>query len=84
MAVSVTAKRRFPWAEKSSSFFHFPTAKTRRAQREEAMNKTKEEIAQSAEPVVDAMLKVPRALGPGLLESTYQACLAHESTGTSL
>jgi GxxExxY protein len=28
--------------------------------------------------VVDAMLEVHRALGPGLLESTYQACLAHE------
>jgi GxxExxY protein len=28
--------------------------------------------------VVDAMVKVHRALGPGLLESTYQACLAHE------
>lgn len=28
--------------------------------------------------VVDAMLKVHRELGPGLLESTYQVCLAHE------
>ena len=28
--------------------------------------------------MVDAMLKVHRALGPGLLESTYQACLAYE------
>ena len=35
------------------------------------MNKTKEEIEQTAEQVVDAMLKVRRALGPGLLESTY-------------
>ena len=43
------------------------------------MNKTKEEIEQIAEQVVDAMLKVHRALGPGLLESTYQACLAHEA-----
>ena len=42
------------------------------------MNKTKEEIEQIAELVADAMLKVHRALGPGLLESTYQACLAHE------
>ncbi|MGO9920104.1 MAG: GxxExxY protein [Isosphaeraceae bacterium] len=42
------------------------------------MNKTKEEIEQTAEQVVDAMLKVHRALGPGLLESTYQVCLAHE------
>ncbi len=48
------------------------------------MHQTKEEIEQIAEQVVDSMLKVHRALGTGLLESTYQACLAHESTGTSL
>ena len=36
------------------------------------MNKTKEEIEQTAEQAVDAMLKVHRALGPGLLESTDQ------------
>jgi GxxExxY protein len=28
--------------------------------------------------VVDAGLKVHRALGPGLLESAYEACLVHE------
>jgi GxxExxY protein len=28
--------------------------------------------------VVDAGLKVHRALGPGLLESAYEHCLAHE------
>lgn len=28
--------------------------------------------------VVDAGLKVHRALGPGLLESAYEQCLAHE------
>jgi GxxExxY protein len=28
--------------------------------------------------VVDAALKVHRALGPGLLESVYEQCLAHE------
>jgi len=28
--------------------------------------------------VVDAALKVHRALGPGLLESVYEFCLAHE------
>ena len=42
------------------------------------MKKTREEIEQIAEVVVDAMVKVHRALGPGLLESAYQACLAHE------
>jgi len=31
-----------------------------------------------AQDIVDAALKVHRALGPGLLESAYQACLAHE------
>ena len=28
--------------------------------------------------IVDAIIQVHRLLGPGLLESTYQACLAHE------
>ena len=28
--------------------------------------------------IVDAALKVHTALGPGLLESAYEACLAHE------
>jgi hypothetical protein len=36
----------------------FLTAKTQRARREQEMNKTKEEIEQIAEQVVDAMLKV--------------------------
>lgn len=31
-----------------------------------------------AREVVDAGLKVHRALGPGLLESAYEACLVHE------
>jgi hypothetical protein len=57
----------------------FATYKAPRARTEKAMNKTKEEIEQIAEQVVDAMLKVHRALGPGLLESTYQACLVHEA-----
>ena len=42
------------------------------------MSRTKEEIEQIAKQLVDAMLMVHRELGPGLLESTYQACLAHE------
>ena len=28
--------------------------------------------------IVDAAMKVHTALGPGLLESAYEACLAHE------
>ena len=31
-----------------------------------------------AKDIVDAAIKVHRALGRGLLESAYQACLAHE------
>ena len=31
-----------------------------------------------AKDIVDRAIKVHRALGPGLLESAYQACLAHE------
>ncbi|HEY3964659.1 MAG TPA: GxxExxY protein [Planctomycetaceae bacterium] len=42
------------------------------------MGKSRDQIEQIAKLVVDAMLKVHRELGPGLLESTYQMCLAHE------
>jgi GxxExxY protein len=33
---------------------------------------------QVAKDIVVAAIKGHRALGPGLLESAYQACLAHE------
>jgi GxxExxY protein len=36
------------------------------------------EIEQIATAIVDAAVKVHRTLGPGLLESAYQHCLAHE------
>jgi GxxExxY protein len=36
------------------------------------------EIEQVAQVVIDAALKVHKALGPGLLESAYEHCLAHE------
>ncbi len=42
------------------------------------MSLTTEEIEAIARQLVDAMLIVHRELGPGLLESTYQTCLAHE------
>ena len=32
----------------------------------------------AAAAVVDAALRVHKALGPGLLDSVYEACLAHE------
>jgi len=38
----------------------------------------RENIEALATTVVDASVQVHRTLGPGLLESTYQACLAHE------
>ncbi len=35
-------------------------------------------IEQLAYAVIGAALRVHTALGPGLLESAYEACLAHE------
>src|SRR5262245_22576415 len=37
-----------------------------------------EELNQIAGIIVDAGIKVHRALGPGLLESAYERCLAYE------
>jgi len=45
----------------------FLTAKTRRARREDAMNRTKEEIEQIAELVVDAMLNGAPCIGARLI-----------------
>jgi GxxExxY protein len=42
------------------------------------MQKTKEEIERTAQSLMDAIVTVHRALGPGLSEKTYQACLAYE------
>jgi len=36
------------------------------------------DVEQVGRAVVDAAVHVHRALGPGLLESAYQQCLAHE------
>jgi GxxExxY protein len=35
-------------------------------------------IEEIAKIIVDSAIKVHRALGPGLLESAYQQCLAYE------
>ncbi len=37
-----------------------------------------EEINRTAKEIVDAAVKVHKALGPGLMESIYEACLKHE------
>jgi len=42
------------------------------------------EVNEVSGQVVDAALKVHSALGPGLLESAYEACLAHELRGRNL
>ena len=46
------------------------------------------EIGESAEElgkaIVDASLQVHRALGPGLLELVYEACLCHELTSRGI
>jgi GxxExxY protein len=40
--------------------------------------KNRDETEKIATQLVDCFVKVHRLLGPGLLESTYQLCLAHE------
>jgi GxxExxY protein len=40
--------------------------------------KTKDELEAIGRELVDAIVHVHRALGPGLLESAYQACLDYE------
>lgn len=40
--------------------------------------KTRADKEAVGQQIVDAVLKVHQALGPGLLESAYQACLAYE------
>lgn len=41
----------------------------------EALPSRTEEVAKA---IIDASIEVHRALGPGLLESAYEACLTHE------
>lgn len=36
------------------------------------------EINQLTEAIIGAAIEVHRQLGPGLLESAYESCLAHE------
>ncbi len=37
-----------------------------------------DQINRITERIIGAAIEVHRALGPGLLESTYHACLTHE------
>jgi GxxExxY protein len=48
------------------------------------MNKTREEIERIASQIIDSAVAVHRELGPGLLESSYQACLTHELRNRSI
>jgi len=47
-------------------------------QRRKGREEPSAEVEAVARTIVDAGLKVHRALGPGLLESVYEHCLAHE------
>src|ERR1043165_8451164 len=49
-----------------------------RIHHEDTKARTDEAVESLAEQVVDAAFKVHTALGPGLLESVYEVCLAHE------
>ena len=42
------------------------------------MDLTNDEVNERTGQIVDAAMKVHTFLGPGLLESSYQRCLAHE------
>jgi GxxExxY protein len=48
------------------------------------MRATNMEIEEVGKTIVDAAIKVHSSLGPGLLESAYQVCLAHELTKRGL
>jgi GxxExxY protein len=54
------------------------TAETLRTGRIAEMELSPDEINERTGLIVDAAMKVHTWLGPGLLESSYQACLAHE------
>jgi GxxExxY protein len=44
----------------------------------------KEKLNGITEQIIAAAIEVHRALGPGLLESAYEACLAFELAATAL
>ncbi len=48
------------------------------------MGIVKNDIEETARVIVDSAIRIHRALGPGLLESAYQACLAYELRSADL
>ena len=46
--------------------------------------KTKKELNKITEAIIGAAINVHRELGPGLLESAYEACLAFDLSDTGL
>lgn len=49
-------------------------------QRRSGRRGTAEELNQLTQKIIGAAIEVHRHLGPGLLESVYEVCLAHELT----
>ncbi|MDY6850259.1 MAG: GxxExxY protein [Thermodesulfobacteriota bacterium] len=57
----------------------FEPQSSQRTQRE-----SEENLNRISEKIILAAIRVHRELGPGLLESTYESCLAHELTSIGL
>jgi GxxExxY protein len=60
----------FPYSSLCLSFFNAEIAEVKMSQ--------KEELNQITEKIIGAAIVVHQTLGPGLLESTYEACLAYQ------
>src|SRR6478672_1790122 len=54
------------------------TAESQRTRRYAEVALSVDEVNERTGTIVDAAMKVHSFLGPGLLESAYEACLAHE------
>ncbi len=61
-----------------------PQRKRRRAEGRRAKVKIEMVENQITEIIIGCSIKVHRSLGPGLLESAYEACLFHELSKTGL
>jgi GxxExxY protein len=58
--------------------------RTQKPPRHAEMELTNDEINDRTGQIVDAAMKVHTFLGPGLLESSYEMCLAHELVSRGL